>query len=60
MVGDLALVLAGVGPAHVHDLERPHVVALLVERGEAVVSRVADLADREDAEVADADPGDLE
>ena len=59
MVRDLTLVPARVLLPDVHDLERPHVVALLVERGEAGVGGVAGLADREDAEVADADPRNL-
>lgn len=60
VVGDLALVLAGVLPPWVLDLEGPDVVSLLVERGEAGVGGVADAADREDAQVAGSDPGDLE
>ena len=41
------------------DLERPDVVAGVVERSEARVPRVADLADREDAQVAAANPRNL-
>ena len=55
----LALVLARVGHLGVGDLERPDVVAGVVERREARVPRVADLADREDAQVAAANPRNL-
>ena len=56
----LALVLARVLHARVADLERPDVVAGVVQRREARVPRVADLADREDAQVAAPDPRHLQ
>ena len=56
---DLALVLARVVHPRVPNLQRPDVVAVLVEGGEPGVRGHAVVADGEDGQVATADPRNL-